>query len=202
MGQAILHVLSADDTVGTVYCVGRRSPALSHPKVRFIAVDFSDLDSLPRADEVFIALGTTIKVAGSQAAFRAVDFDAVVTVARIAKLSGARRLGVVSAMGANPRSSVFYNRVKGEMEQAVIALGYDTVVIARPSLLEGDRGALRQPPRPAERLSLALMRTLRPLVPAALRAVSATDVARSLEEAVRTRGPGVHILPSNQLQRR
>jgi len=105
----------------------------------------------PAVDDVFIALGTTIKVAGSREAFRAVDFDAVVAVARAARAAGATRLGVVSAMGADSRSPVFYNRVKGEMEDAVQGLGFETVVIARPSLLAGDRTALKQAPRPGEK---------------------------------------------------
>ena len=88
------------------------------------------------------SLGSTIKVARSKQAFRAVDFDAVLALAQAAYKAGATRLGVVSAMGANPRSWVFYSRVKGEMEQALGALGYRTLAIARPSVLAGNRAAL------------------------------------------------------------
>ena len=105
-----------------MHCVGRRPLSLSHPKLTSHTVDFTALPALPAVDDVFIALGTTIQVAGSQSAFRAVDFDAVVAVASTARSSGAINLGIVSAMGANLRSPVFYNRVKGEMEQAVSAL--------------------------------------------------------------------------------
>ncbi len=181
--------------------MGRRPLGLSHPKLQSHTVDFATLPPLPAVDDVFIALGTTIKVAGSQSAFRAVDLDAVLAVASAARASGATRLGVVSAMGANPRSPVFYNRIKGEMEQAVLGLGFAGVVIARPSMLTGDRESLQQAARPAERLIQSFMRLIQPLTPANLRAISASDVARSLIEAVKTRGPGVHILPSGDLQR-
>jgi uncharacterized protein YbjT (DUF2867 family) len=152
-------------------------------------------------DDVFIALGTTIKVAGSQAAFRAVDFDSVFAVASAARSSGATHLGVVSAMGAGLRSPVFYNRVKGEMEQAVSELGYESVVIARPSMLDGDRESLNQAARPAERIGLAVMALLRPVTPVNLRAISAADVALSLVKAVKSRKRGTRILLSGELQR-
>lgn len=164
-------------------------------------VDFAALPPLAAADEVYIALGTTIKSAGSQAAFRAVDFDAVVAVARAARASGASRIGVVSALGADPQSPVFYNRVKGEMERAVATLGFETVVFARPSLLLGDRDRLGQPQRAGERAGQLAMRWVGPLVPARWRAISAQDVALSLIEAVRARGPGVFVLPSEALHR-
>lgn len=90
------------------------------------------------------SLGTTIKIAWSEAAFRRVDFDFVVNIARAARTAGATRLAVVSAVGADPTSRIFYNRVKGEMQVAVMQLGYESVVIAEPSLLLGDRAALGQ----------------------------------------------------------
>jgi len=180
--------------------VGRRALAQRHPKLHSHVVDFAALPRLPKVDDVFIALGTTIKVAGSQQAFRAIDFDAVVAVASAARSSGATHLGVVSAMGASARSAVFYNRVKGEMEQAVSALGYDSVVIARPSMLAGDRESLDQPIRSGERIGLAVMALFRPVTPANLRAIAAADVATGLIRAVKAADPGTRILLSGQLQ--
>ncbi|OYU41721.1 MAG: nucleoside-diphosphate sugar epimerase, partial [Burkholderiales bacterium PBB4] len=116
VGREILNLLLADKTVGSVHCLGRRAPDIQHAKLSFLAVDFSALPALPKADECFIALGTTIKVAGSQAAFRAIDLDAVGKLALAAKRAGVTKVGVVSAMGANTQSRVFYNRIKGEME--------------------------------------------------------------------------------------
>src|SRR5688572_1122936 len=111
VGRAILQGLLADDTVAAVHTLGRRPPGTQHPKLSAHTVDFGSLPPLPRVDEVYLALGTTIKVAGSQAAFRAVDLDANLAVARAAHAAGARRLGLVSAMGADSQSSLFYNRV-------------------------------------------------------------------------------------------
>ena len=162
--------------------------------------DFTGLPALPALDDVFIALGTTIKIAGSQSAFRAVDFDAVVAVARAARAAGATRVGVVSAMGADAGSAVFYNRVKGEMEQAIAGLGFASVVIARPSLIDGDRAALAQLSRTAEGLGLRLMRLLRPLIPANYRAVQASHVAASLFEGLRSGSRGHRVLLSGEMQ--
>ena len=143
VGQAILSLLLADSRYSAVHVVGRRAPDVQHPKlVVNISASLADW-TCPAVDDVFIALGTTIKVAGSRAAFKAIDGDAVVAIASKAK--GATRLAVVSAMGASAQSGVFYNQVKGEMEDAVSALGFETLVIARPSLLAGDRHALKQP---------------------------------------------------------
>ena len=164
-------------------------------------VDFSDLPPLPAIDDVFIALGTTIKVAGSQQGFRAVDFDAVLATARAGLAAGATRLGVVSAMGANARSSVFYNRVKGEMEEAVAALGYTCVVIARPSLIEGDRAALQQPGRGGEALGLRLAHMAKPFLPRNLKSIPAAAIAEGLLSRIKAGAPGVQIVPSGDLQR-
>ncbi|HSQ71627.1 MAG TPA: hypothetical protein VLM87_04330, partial [Rubrivivax sp.] len=153
-------------------------------------VDFTALPALPKADAAYCCLGTTIKVAGSQAAFRAVDFDAVLAFARAAQRAGVQRFAVVSALGASPRSAGFYNRVKGEMEEALAGLGFASLVIVRPSLLAGDRAALRQPARTAERLALALTAPLAPLIPKAWRPVAAATVAHAMRRALAEAGPG------------
>lgn len=203
VGREILAALLADERYAAVHCVGRRAPNLTHPKLVHHVVDFAQpatLAGLGRIDEAYIALGTTIKAAGSQPAFRAVDFDAVVATARAAKAAGAGRLGVVSAMGANPSAPVFYNRVKGEMEVALQQLGFSTLVIARPSMLEGDRAALAQPARPAEKLGLMAMHLLRPLIPANYRAISAQRVAKGLLKATQDTTRGTRIMLSGELQ--
>jgi uncharacterized protein YbjT (DUF2867 family) len=200
VGREILRGLLADDSVAMVHSLGRRELQLQHPKLTQHRVDFSKaLPALPSVGEAFVALGTTIKVAGSQEAFRAVDFDAVLAVAKAAKAAGASRLGVVSAMGADPRSRIFYNRVKGEMEAALSALGFDTLVIARPSFLVGDREALGQPARGGEKLALNVSKWLAPLIPDNLKAIEAVAVARALLEAVPSRR-GRHVLLSGQMR--
>lgn len=203
VGQAVLAALLTDKRYAAVHCVGRRALTLQHPKLFSHVVDFATLSAPPsidHVDDVFIALGTTLKAAGSQAAFRALDFDAIVALARVGKAFGATKLAVVSALGADPSSRVFYNRVKGEMEQAVSQLGYPVLIIARPSLLSGNRDALAQAARPAEKLGLLAMKLLQPLIPANYRPVPATQVARALLSAVHRTEHGTRVLNSGEMQ--
>lgn len=199
VGRAVLQGLLADDSVAAVHVLARRSLGFEHPKLKLHIVDFSALPALPPAHEVYLALGTTIKVAGSQSAFRAVDFDANLAVARAARAAGATRLGLVSAMGADAQSRIFYNRVKGELESALGALGYPRLVIARPSLLAGDRTALGQPERAGEKIGLRVSRWLRPLLPKKLLPIAAQDVAQALLRAVPV-GDGKQLLLSDEMQ--
>ena len=170
------------------------------PLLRAHVVDFTALPPLPTAELAFCCLGTTIKVAGSQAAFRAVDFDAVLHFARAAQRAGVRRFGVVSALGASAKSASFYNRVKGEMEAELARIGFASLVIARPSLLAGDRASLGQPQRLGERLALAVSTTLAPFIPKAWRPIQAARVARALLRAVAAGALGVQVLESATLQ--
>lgn len=196
---------------GTLHRLVRRLPAGAaagadggHPVV---VIDYGRLlaastagTPLPPAVEAYCCLGTTIASAGSQAAFRAVDFDAVLAFARAAQAAGVTRFGVVSSLGASAGARGFYSRVKGEMEDALQALGFRSLVIARPSLLVGDRAALGQPVRTGERLALAVTAPLRPLLPAAWRPIEADVVARALLRAVGEAQPGVRVLSSAPLQ--
>lgn len=200
VGRGILAGLLADPQVTAVHTLGRRDDHTPHPKLSHHRVDFAALPALPPVDEVYLALGTTIKVAGSRPAFRAVDYEANLAVAKAARAAGAKRLGLVSAMGANARSSVFYNRVKGELEEALAHLGYEGLAIARPSFLNGDRTVLGQPVRSGEGLALRISTWLRPLIPANYRSIHAGDVASALLRAV----PTVHgqvVLLSGDMRR-
>ena len=184
VGRALLARLGADPGVARVHALVRRPLDLRAPKLQVHQVDFDALPALPAADEVYLALGTTIAVAGSREAFRAVDLEANLAVAKAAQAAGARRIGLVSAMGADAGSRVFYSRVKGQLEEALSALPLDAMVIARPSLLLGDRDHLGQPRRRGERLAARLDRWLRPLLPARLRGIDAGDVAAALATTV------------------
>lgn len=180
VGRSILEGLLADSAVEMVHSLGRRKLNVVHPRLTSHIVDFAALPPLPHVDEVYLALGTTIRDAGSQAAFRAVDLDANFAVARAALTAGARRCGLVSSVGANARSRVFYSRVKGELEEALGQLEFAGLVIARPSLLVGDRASLGQPVRALEKTSLLLFKVLRPLIPNNYRPICAAQVARAL----------------------
>ena len=207
VGRALLQRLAGGTPMGRVTALVRHAAqATALPAgVRSTVVDFKTLGQagqpgLPATDWALCCLGTTIKVAGSQAAFRAVDFDAVLAFARAAKVAGVNRLGVVSALGADARSAVFYNRVKGEMEQALRALGLPQLVLARPSLLLGERSALGQAPRLMETLAQAWMPAVGWLIPRALRPISADAVAAALIAALATDKPGVLVIESAALQ--
>jgi uncharacterized protein YbjT (DUF2867 family) len=199
VGRALLEGLLADPAVAAVHALVRRPLDLSHAKLLAQVVDFKDLPALPIVDEAYLALGTTIKVAGSQAAFRAVDFDANLAVAQAALASGARRCGLVSAMGADAGSRIFYNRVKGELEAALAKLPFEGLVIARPSLLVGDREALGQPVRGGERAGQAVSRWLGPLIPRDLRPIEARRVAAALLQHVPS-ARGTVVLRSGEMQ--
>ncbi len=213
VGQELLTQLLADPRYNRVHCLGRRRPADVHAKLHAHIVDFSNLQpvaaELEVVDDVYVALGTTIKAAGSQAAFHAVDFDAVLAVARLGIARAAidltakkphQRIGVVSAIGADAHSRVFYSQVKGEMEAAVARLGYSSTVFARPSMLSGNRAALTQAPRLGEQIGLALMRPLQALMPDNYKAIEARQVAKALIHLLTHAGSGVRVALSGELQ--
>jgi uncharacterized protein YbjT (DUF2867 family) len=205
IGRALLEALLAPTRSERVVVLARRPLASDRTRDARVSVRVGDMATLAAdargARDVCIALGTTIKVAGSQAAFRAVDFDLVVQVARAARSAGARRLAVVSALGADARSRVFYNRVKGEAEQALATLGYESLVIARPSLLLGDRAALGQTTRRGEVLAARLLGPVLGWVPASVRPIAAGVVAKAMLMALDEARPGTHVLSSAELQR-
>lgn len=200
VGRELLQLLLTQSPRAEVHALVRRRPGAADARVQWQVVDFAALPTLPAAKQAWCCLGTTIRQAGSQAAFRAVDFDAVLAFARAAKAAGVQRFGVVSALGASPRAATFYSRVKGEMEAAVGALGFEQVVIARPSLLAGDRAALGQPPRRGEWLALRLAGPLAALLPRGVRPIEARTVARGMLAAMRQPHAGVRIVESRELQ--
>lgn len=207
VGQALQAQALAWPGLRVVHALRRRPPAgqaadasAADARLQPRVVDFGALPALPPADAALCALGTTIKTAGSQAAFRVVDFDAVLAFARAARAAGVPRFGLVSALGADAGSNVFYNRVKGEAEDALRTLGFELLVIARPSLLLGDRAALGQPPRTGERLGQWLAAPLSPLIPPAWRPIRADVVARALLRTLATATAGVQVLESRRLQ--
>lgn len=198
VGSEALRQLSADARVGGITALVRRDlpGELRLPKIEQRVVDFDALDRLDgllAASHVLCALGTTIRQAGSRERFRQVDHDYVVATGRLGLRLGARHFLLVSALGADARSRVFYNRVKGETEAGVRALGYPSVTIARPSLLLGHRRERRLGEEIAKRLGF--------LMPGRLRPVQAADVARALVGAAVEDRPGVRIIESDEIRR-
>jgi len=166
-----------------------RRPIAEQGTLQWRAVDFDALGKVlgdVRGSEtvpldVFCCLGTTIDVAGSQEAFRRVDFEYVVRMGRWARGANARRFIVVSALGADPLSRVFYNRVKGDAEQTLGGLGLPSLVVLRPSLLDGERKEVRR----GERFALAVTRPIRRWLPKSVRPVLDVDVAATMLLAAR-----------------
>jgi uncharacterized protein YbjT (DUF2867 family) len=186
IGSELLRRLLACRDYGRVIALTRRTLGFSHPKLGAVPAEFDRLDATladavkaPAAVDVFCCLGTTIPVAGSEEAFRRVDHDFVFALGRWALRVDARRMIVVSALAANAASTIFYNRVKGETERDLAALGLRSLVIVRPSLLTGRRSEFRL----GERIALAVSAPLRPLIPSRVRPIAATDVAQAMIDA-------------------
>lgn len=193
-GEHLLDRLLSEPTVARVLAPTRR-PLATHPVLENPVGDLQSL--LPQlsgqVDTAFCCLGSTIKRAGSQEAFRAVDHDLVLAFARRARELGARHLVVISALWANPNSSVFYNRVKGETEEALKAMDWPQLTIARPSLLLGARREFRL----GERLAAVLLRWL----PGKYRGIDACVLARALWRLALEEEDGVRVIESSDLRR-
>ena len=203
VGGFLLRQLLEMPEYGRVVSLGRRTIDLVHPKLVQVTVDFAALEKVTadlRCDDAYCCLGTTIKQAGSPENFRAVDHVAVLAVAWAARRNGAERFFVVSALGANAQSRVFYNRVKGETEEALEVLDFPTLGIFRPSLLLGPRAEKRL----GERIGAVLMWLAEPLLLGSLRqdrAIQAEVVARAMTRCSFGRpGQGVLIFPSDEIQ--
>jgi len=201
VGGHCLRILLSDAAWDGVTVFTRRRIPLANPKLVARMVDFDRLGQLsgfPRASDVFCCLGTTIARAGSQTEFYKVDFTYVTEVARLAAVSGARQFLLVSALGADPSSHIFYSRVKGEVEEAVKRLPFDGIHIFRPSFLAGDRTERRTGERigigVASALSFALVGPLRRYRP-----VPAADVARAMVAVARQDIRGAVVYPSERI---
>ncbi len=197
VGQHVLRMALADGRIARVVAPTRRTLP-PHARLVNPVVDF---DRLPAeapwwaVDAVVCALGTTMAKAGNQAAFRKVDFDLPLQVARLCFRHGARAYALNSALGADPGSRVFYSRTKGELEQALRGMGFASLTLVRPGLIDGDR----QESRPAERAGILISQALAPLLPRRYRVVPAERVAHHLLEAAIAAPPGVHVLDSESL---
>jgi uncharacterized protein YbjT (DUF2867 family) len=192
VGDVLLRRLLDDPGFERVVSVGRRTLPLEHPKLTQVIADFGSaaaLEALGPADVAFCCLGTTIKKAGSRAAFRAVDHAAVLSFARAARARGARVFVHVTSLGADPSSRVFYNAVKGEVERDVAAVGFPSAYAIRPSMLDGER----EEHRPAERIGLIVTRALGPLL-GKFRPTPVVAVARAMIAAAAAAAPGNHVL--------
>lgn len=195
VGGHLLRMLINEPQIGHIVAATRRLlPAMNKVTNPYDPQLSDALTQLSEPiDTVFCCLGTTMKEAGSKEAFVLADYTLVVDTAITGLRLGAKQMLVVSAIGANSKSPFFYNRVKGEMEEALIAQQWPRLTIARPSMLLGHRES--------QRLNESLFAPLFKIMPGKWKSIEARDVAKAmLHEALKPAGEGVNILDSSQLR--
>jgi len=203
IGTSLLHQVLADDLYEKVIVIARKPIDLKHVKLIQHQIDFDTIESFNpgfQVDDVYCALGTTIKTAGSQEVFYKVDCTYVVNLGKWCATHGAKRYMVVSAMGANAKSGIYYNRVKGEMESAVSQLAISQKFIFRPSLLMGNRAEKRA----GEKIAQIVMGALGFLFVGPLlsyKGIHADVVAKAMIMVARTQPEEFKIFESGEMQR-
>jgi uncharacterized protein YbjT (DUF2867 family) len=197
VGQSVLRLALADDRIARVIALTRK-PLSPAPRLENPLVDF---DALPsdapwwNVNAGICTLGTTMRDAGSADAFRKVDVDYPLTVARLLYEHGAQSFAFNSSIGANPKSRAFYMRVKGEVEQRLIAGGFPSLTLVRPSGILAPRHGTRK----WEARTMRAFHTIRPVLPRHYHPVPPEKIAKALLEAAVKAPPGVHIVESERL---
>jgi uncharacterized protein YbjT (DUF2867 family) len=194
-GGYLLNLLLESPEYSTVIAYVIKSSGLTHPKLKEMLVDWETLQEPVAAEDVFCCLGTTIKKAGSQEAFRRVDYDYPLQLAQLQFRGGSQQFLLVSAMGADAESSIFYSRVKGELENALQSIGYNSLHIFRPSFIAGPR----KESRPGEKIGLAIFSLLAPLFIGPLKKyapIQAEHIARAMLRTAQKNEPGMRVYDS------
>ena len=194
-GGYLLNLLLESPEYSSVIAYVRKSSGLTHPKLKEIVVNWENLQEPVAAEDVFCCLGTTIKKAGSQEAFRRVDYNYPLQLAQIQLRGGSQQFLLVSAIGADAKSSVFYSRVKGELENALQSIGYKSLHIFRPSFIAGPR----KESRPGERIGLAIFSLLSPLFIGPLKKyapIQAAHIARAMLRTAQKNEQGTKLYDS------
>jgi uncharacterized protein YbjT (DUF2867 family) len=201
IGKSCLYELLENTSYTKVIALVRKPLAIKHHQLHQLVVNFDELDSLTNeliADDVFCCLGTTIKVAGSQENFRKVDLEYPLKVAELTLQNGATQFLLVSAMGANTQSSIFYNKVKGEVEERIGALGFLSFHIFQPSLLLGARKEFRL----GELIGKAIMKGLSFLFIGPIKkykAIPGSTVAKAMVAIALQQKAGLYIFESDSI---
>lgn len=198
IGGQLLELLLADDRYSKVTALSRKPLSINHFKLDNVVVDFSRLseyfDRLS-ADDVFCCLGTTMKQAGSPEAFRKVDFEYPLEIAKITKGLGAKQFLIITALGASKKSSFYYNKVKGEVEEAIGNQGFESYHIFRPSFLQGKRIESRA----GEEATKVFFSIFGFLVPKKFKAIDSNKVARAMLMKAKEESRGVFVYESDTL---
>lgn len=177
IGKHLTIKLLTNNFYSKVKVLIRKPLNINHPNLEQIIFDFDSLDSSKIiADDIFCCLGTTMKQAGSKAAFYKVDFTYPFAIAKAALENGAKQYLIVTAMGADEKSIIYYNRVKGEIEKAISDLHYPTLLIFRPSMLLGER----EEPRMGEKIGKILMKAINFIIPKRYKAIESEKVANAM----------------------
>ncbi len=201
VGQYALGSLLASGAYTQVTALVRKPLAIQHPNLKQIKVNYEQLDKVGaalKADDIFCCLGTTRRKAGNEQAFSLVDYDYPMNLARLTLKKGAQQLMIISALGANAKSGLFYNRIKGELERDLMALSFRSVCAFRPSLLIGKRKEFRL----GEKIGIGLATFLRPILFGSLkryRGIEARIVGRAMVKAAQQLQPGRRIFESEQI---
>jgi uncharacterized protein YbjT (DUF2867 family) len=199
IGSQLLALLLEDNRYAQVKAISRKPLSVSHPKLQNLVLDFDRLSEnyqALKADDVFCCLGTTIRTAGSEGAFRKVDFEYPVELAKLTRNLGAQSYLIVTALGADRHSRIFYNRVKGETEEAVKNIGFSSLHILRPSLLLGARNESRA----GEDAAKLFYKLFGWMIPRKYKAIEAIKVARAMVAFANQSRAGIFIHESNELQ--
>lgn len=199
IGSQLIQLLLDDPGYDSVIAISRKPLDVHHSKLKNVTADLSSLEENKAqlvADEVYCCLGTTMKVAGSKEAFRAVDYDYPLALAKITHSNGAKSFSLVSSLGASADSFVFYNKVKGEIENAIREIGFDRYHIFQPSLLLGDRNEKRA----GEDSAKTAYKLLGFLLPKKYKAIESIKVARAMIHFSHEKVPGKFVHQSDVLQ--
>ncbi len=198
-GSFCLQELLLNEHVSMVYAIGRRQTEVKHSKLKEIILQNNKMQDTICADAFICCLGTTIKKAGSKEAFREIDVKLPVYLAKELKNNGCNVAAVISAMGANAESSVFYNNTKGKMEEAMKQVNFESLSILRPSIISGPR----KENRIGEKIGLFVMRFFNPLLIGSLKhykTIQASDIAKALVKDVIVGKSGTHVFLSGEIK--
>lgn len=200
IGKQLLQLLLDDQDYEKVKVITRKPLDVQHPKLENLVLDFDKLSERYaelKADDIFCCLGTTIRIAKTKEAFRKVDFEYPTELARLTKNQGATQYLLVSALGADKNSSIFYNQVKGEVEEAISQVAFRSVHIFRPSLLLGERTEHRA----GEGAATTFFKVFGFLVPSKYKAIDSGKVARAMLAFAKANDPGFYFHESKALQK-
>ena len=198
VGGSLLELLEKSDKIESVVLLSRRKTNRKSTKIVEHVVDFEKPDtysSLVQGDAVFCCLGTTIKVAGSKENFIKVDYTYPYEVAKAAIKNNVSAYHIVTSLGASASSSVFYSKVKGDVQESIRGLGFKTCCFYQPSMLLGER----KESRPAEKIGQVVMSFFNFLIPKSYKAISGLTVAKAMLNNALNAKDGVEIIPSSRL---